>query len=332
MSDRVSETSPQDFDFATLPWLDRGRDQIDRYVRSLRLDDARRFELRAHLVHWMQFGFVVFERAIDPALVDALLKDVDDLLGAYRSFRIQIDCDLASNVPITTLEEHHVRDLREDRGAIHVRLNDLHNYSTAAKKLSLHRSIVDFLGHVFRAPVVAMQSLFFFKGSEQEAHQDFAFVRSTVASELAASWIALEDVDPGAGPLVYIPGSHALPKFEWGDGMFRTNKSRRTTVEFAEFLHAAADRYRQEALRFCPKKGDVFIWHGALAHGGSPATNRELTRKSYVTHYSNADHHRHDHRAPKKRAKRIEINGAFIHQSPVDPKHEDVLRNGGALP
>lgn len=33
------------------------------------------------------------------------------------------------------------------------------------------------------------------------------------------------------------------------------------------------------------KKGDVFIWHANLMHGGEPMLNKEQTRKSMVVHY-----------------------------------------------
>jgi ectoine hydroxylase-related dioxygenase (phytanoyl-CoA dioxygenase family) len=36
---------------------------------------------------------------------------------------------------------------------------------------------------------------------------------------------------------------------------------------------------------FLPKKGDVFIWHANLVHGGTPVRNTALTRKSMVIHY-----------------------------------------------
>ncbi|MEA2145678.1 MAG: hypothetical protein QOG59_1265, partial [Solirubrobacteraceae bacterium] len=36
---------------------------------------------------------------------------------------------------------------------------------------------------------------------------------------------------------------------------------------------------------FLAHKGDVLIWSADLAHGGSPITDPELTRKSLVGHY-----------------------------------------------
>jgi ectoine hydroxylase len=35
---------------------------------------------------------------------------------------------------------------------------------------------------------------------------------------------------------------------------------------------------------FIAKKGDVFIWHTNLIHGGMPVKNTALTRKSMVIH------------------------------------------------
>jgi ectoine hydroxylase-related dioxygenase (phytanoyl-CoA dioxygenase family) len=40
-----------------------------------------------------------------------------------------------------------------------------------------------------------------------------------------------------------------------------------------------------KSTKFCAKKGDVFIWHSQLFHGGSPIIDRKKTRKSLVTHY-----------------------------------------------
>jgi ectoine hydroxylase-related dioxygenase (phytanoyl-CoA dioxygenase family) len=37
------------------------------------------------------------------------------------------------------------------------------------------------------------------------------------------------------------------------------------------------------------KKGDVFIWHANLVHGGSPIKDPAITRKSMVVHYYASD-------------------------------------------
>jgi ectoine hydroxylase-related dioxygenase (phytanoyl-CoA dioxygenase family) len=37
--------------------------------------------------------------------------------------------------------------------------------------------------------------------------------------------------------------------------------------------------------KFMAKKGDVFVWHANLLHGGSPINNPALSRKSMVLHF-----------------------------------------------
>jgi hypothetical protein len=40
-----------------------------------------------------------------------------------------------------------------------------------------------------------------------------------------------------------------------------------------------------EEQRFLARRGDLFIWHALLLHGGSRICNPDLTRQSMVTHY-----------------------------------------------
>jgi ectoine hydroxylase-related dioxygenase (phytanoyl-CoA dioxygenase family) len=46
-----------------------------------------------------------------------------------------------------------------------------------------------------------------------------------------------------------------------------------------------------EAKPFTCKRGDTFIWHGGLLHGGLKVNDDSQTRKSYVVHYSTAAHY-----------------------------------------
>jgi ectoine hydroxylase-related dioxygenase (phytanoyl-CoA dioxygenase family) len=49
-----------------------------------------------------------------------------------------------------------------------------------------------------------------------------------------------------------------------------------------------------KAEEFCPKKGDLFIWHAQLYHGGGRINNRALTRRSMVNHFWTHDDYRDD--------------------------------------
>jgi ectoine hydroxylase-related dioxygenase (phytanoyl-CoA dioxygenase family) len=313
-----------DFDRATLPWLDRCLVEITDYVKSAEPDPARQTQLREQLLHWMHFGYLTLPRAIEPELIDAYLADIYDLFDQREKHSVLISAGYNTYVP--------VKEYKEKNYYRHgFRIIDFHNSSVAAKKMSLHRSITSMLRHIFRDTPVAMQSLTFMKGTQQEIHQDYAYVIADIPSHLTATWIALEDIHPDAGPLVYYPGSHTIPKFDWGDGIFRTQHSTRNEQAFAEHIHSSCKAAGLTQQAFTPRKGDVFIWHGALAHGGALAVNPELTRKSYVTHYSTAAAFKHDYRAKDHKPFAYEINGGLVYRHPHCPQEEDVFTRGKRL-
>lgn len=318
-ADQPSDPTAIGFSPQTLPWLDRPSLAVDEYVGSL--DGQASEELRGQLLHWTQFGYVVLPGAIEHSLIDAYLADLNEAIAARK---------LSSRVLI---EGHGVRPLNEctsDQLAVkHKRIMDFHNVSVAGKQLGLHPKIVGFLRHVFREPPLAMQSLTFIHGSEQHTHQDFPYVVPTrYPSHLAASWIALEDVHPDAGPLGYYPGSHTLPKFDWGNGLFFNEQSTENELSFAAFLDDQARRMGLKAETFCPKKGDVFFWHGCLAHMGTPTKDPSRTRCSFVTHYSTVTGNPIDRRAMDQDPLRIELNGGVVYGDPRHPEEEDSLTRG----
>lgn len=62
---------------------------------------------------------------------------------------------------------------------------------------------------------------------------------------LMASWIALEDIVPGAGELAYYPGSHRHPLFLFNDGRIEwrhQEDGKPVHVEYTRFLQERADR------------------------------------------------------------------------------------------
>jgi phytanoyl-CoA hydroxylase len=320
-----------DFDRDSLPWLDKPWRQIDDYVDSLDPQPADPELLRRNLIHWMRHGYVVLENVIEHELIDAYLADIRDMLADYQNQNVLIHSDILNHRPIHEYPEERVEALAADCDRAHMRIVDFHSYSLAGKKISLHRAVTEFVSHMFLDDVILLQTLTFMRSSEQAAHQDFAYVPSHIPSQLCAAWVALEDISPDSGPLAYIPGSHSGRKFDWGDGIFRTEKSGRTDAEFAAHLHEQGRLNHNEVTTFCPKKGDVLIWHGALSHGGSPINNPELTRKSYVTHYSQASTHFWEYRDRNQTAERRPFNGHHYHVSPLDPENEDLFRNGEDL-
>jgi phytanoyl-CoA hydroxylase len=309
-------SSPR-FNPETLPWLDRVYAEIDAYVDNLRtLPNS--YDLREALTHWMRFGYVRLSQVISHAEIDRYVEHVSHAMTHPEQFNFAVNIQGHGYKPI---REHDPSNLTEP----HLRLCDFHNTSQVGKSLALSQPIVEFLGHVFRAPVVAMQTLTFIHGTEQPLHQDHAYVVSEIPSQLAASWIALEDVRPEAGPLIFYPASHQVKMFNWGNGMFLTPESSSDENDFAAYLKDEVERVDLEPRYEIAKKGDVFLWHATLVHGGSAGKTPGLTRKSLVTHYSTLDAYTRDRRKPDAVPDCFEINGGFVFANPLLPEEENAL-------
>ncbi|WP_229311151.1 phytanoyl-CoA dioxygenase family protein [Larkinella soli] len=312
-----------------MPWIDKKDPDIDGFVRSFPKAPHLPYDLAEKLKSWRNDGFVILENVISQELLDAYLADVQELIERHKEFDISIRIDRPE------YQRHPVMKIKEVPREIiegqYIKIMDFHNASVAGKKLMLHNAIVSFLQAVFQEKVVAMQSLTFLYGSQQETHQDFPYVVPQVPSHLAAAWIALEDVRPGSGELHYYVGSHKIRKFNWGNGIFFNGESTKNPTDFGRYLVAECERMGLEKKTLLINKGDVLIWHAALAHGGEPILDGELTRKSYVCHYSSAQgYYRHRHDLVNEPV-RHSYNNADVFADPNLPQYENSFKRGEAV-
>lgn len=310
------------------PWIDRPGADVDAYVdarvaRGAPLSED--YDLREVLRQWRDEGYLVLRGAVPDALIDAYQTDLAALTADHRSHEVLVNCASHGVVPICDLEP-------ELLDQPHLRFLDFHNASTAGKKLALNRPVVSFLRHVFGHPVVAMQTLTFRRGSQQGMHQDYAYVVAEIPTHLAACWIALEDVHPDAGPVAYYPGSQRIPRFDFGDGPFLTETSPKREAEFAAHIESECHKRGLPRVALEARRGDVLIWHGALAHCGLPVRDPERTRQSLVVHYSTDVGYPRERRNPRARPVRHYWNEAFCYGDPIRPHQENRFRAGGDLP
>jgi ectoine hydroxylase-related dioxygenase (phytanoyl-CoA dioxygenase family) len=261
-----------------------------------------------------------------------MLDDLDTMLANHRDFPTIIESHQHGHRPIREVDDETISDHRRDCATQPMRIMDFIHNSVAAKQISLHPNITTVFEHVLGDRVVAFQSLNFFQGSQQPIHQDFAYVPGRPRPRLVASWVALEDIHPDSGPLRYIPGSHRLRKFDWAPGPHKIPGTARNELEFQDHILQEAAKAGLQTLTFCPKKGDAFLWHSALAHGGSLVNDPSRTRKTHVTHYApKTTHDVHVH-AVHLPAEFIEYPGGFAMRHPLHPEMDDVLRGKQSEP
>jgi Phytanoyl-CoA dioxygenase (PhyH) len=182
---------------------------------------------------------------------------------------------------------HHLEPaVREHMGELEAKLIDYHWTSQAAQDLIFAPKVRRFLELVFQQIPLAFQSLYFHRGSQQGIHQDTAFVPVADAPlEFVASWIALEDVEPGSGELLYVRKSHRLRDLTFTAGNKKCPPDDPLLPEYNSIVRRAYESAGLAPQAFLPKKGDALLWAADLAHGGAPITREDSTRRAMVTHY-----------------------------------------------
>lgn len=318
-----------EFEYDTLPWIDKRGADVDAFLKQYVRKDSVPYDLKEKLDFWRKNGYVILEQAIPTTWIDQLWSEVEELIEHHDKYdtNVRIDLPEYKNNPVK-----HVKDVPvEVLDGPYIKFMDFHDNSVMGKKVMLHNNIITFLEAVFKDKVIAMQSLLFKYGSQQATHQDFAYVVSEVPSHLAAAWIAMEDVHIDSGPLSYYPGSHTLPKFNFGNGIFFNGQSTLNPNDFARYLDKTCQEAGLEKKTLLIRKGDVLLWHAALAHGGEAIRDPQKTRKSFVCHYSSDKAYRHHRQDPDAEPIRRTINGADVFANPHMPHQEDIFAAGKAM-
>lgn len=313
-----------EFDPATLPWIDRPNPDIAGFLKKNPPRFEVPYDMAGKLKDWERNGYVVLEQVIPEEMIDKFWGDFRELVNNPEKYDLSVRIDLEEFKPN---QERNIKDFPKTAlQGKYVKINDFHNSSVAGKKLMTHPFIVSFLEAIFNQKVVVMQSLVFMYGSQQPTHQDFPWVTAKIPSHLAAAWIALEDITIDSGPLYYYIGSHKMPKFNFGRGILFKPDSNKTPLEFADYLDKTGTDLNLPKETLLIKKGDVLIWHSALAHGGSVITNPDQTRKSFVCHYSTEQALPYHRNFPAQEPVKQEYNGVYIYNNPLLPQSEDVLK------
>jgi len=243
---------------------------------------AHNFEISEDLKkNWNENGWIVLKGVYSPAEVDEINREVSE----FRKF---------------------FDDGGRDEYGRGLRVGFLHAVNRKILKFLLNPKTKNFLRWAIQDEPALFGSLTFDIGTEQEAHIDAAFFNTSPDHAMAATWVALEDIHMDSGPLFYVNASHKFDKLtandvfaEDADLKSRVHEFRKTGrpaikekklsnevyIKHSKLLQRRLEELGAEKRPVTLKKGDVFVWHGWLVHGGSARLNRELTRKSMVAHF-----------------------------------------------
>lgn len=184
----------------SLPLAERLYRQDPKLAAKIYSNDVLRF---------LKDGVIIFPGVMNLATIDSFNHDLESLARNKTDplfSRVEVDGP-KKYYEARFLSNLDISDFRAEPPGL--KLLDLQRFFNSAKALSFAEPIMGFLEELFGASPALIQSLTFWKGSEQSVHQDFSYVHHhRRTGELAAAWIPLEDIQPDAGPLIYYKGSH----------------------------------------------------------------------------------------------------------------------------
>lgn len=220
-------------------------------------------------------GFLALPGYFSPEQIDVALAATARTLSS-RPMEVVVD-DVESH-------ERTFYGLANKGAMAKFKINDLYLLLEEVREVALESRLSELLRGLLggKRPVLC-NSLTLEKGSGQSLHIDSLFMTPFTPGNLGATWTAFEDVDPAAGPLEYYPGSHLIPNYHFRDGTRHA-----TADEFPDwsaYIQRELEERQLEKKIFLARKGDVFIWHSDLVHGGSEILDPTKGRKSLVCHY-----------------------------------------------
>jgi ectoine hydroxylase-related dioxygenase (phytanoyl-CoA dioxygenase family) len=220
--------------------------------------DVGQQSLEDYSVFWDEHGFLPLPGAYRVQEVDRVWDVVT-----------QVWNDKTSSVVVDNLSSgrrSRITDLSAKERRQSFKINDLYLTSDETRRVCLQREIVTVLTSLLGEPPVLCNTLNPEKSSQQSAHVDALYMTPRTPNHLAATWIALEDCDPQAGPLFYYPGIHKIPVYSFSNGEYHYIADEMDAWNTYIEGELASRGLRKEY--FYPKKGDAFIWHANLVHGG----------------------------------------------------------------
>jgi ectoine hydroxylase-related dioxygenase (phytanoyl-CoA dioxygenase family) len=256
-------------------WIDRidAKDVLKEKIINNQIDKS----LESSILKYIDDGYFIFENAVNE-------DTISDVLSLYDFNQMNIEREAL----IFKKQGKYILPEEIDEFGMGYRGIDFYGISKSVRKAMYPKVVSDFLNAIFEEPAIATQSISFNYGSGQAIHKDTAYVLAENPLSLAATWLALEDIEEGTGELQFYPQSHRFPEYLF-DGQFKNwTPARDGQEQHQEFLldiHTQAKKRNINVKKFMAKKGDVLIWHADLAHGGTPILKKN-TRKSLVGHFT----------------------------------------------
>lgn len=265
-------------------WVQYGRDEEAQGKRKpYEAGASRDLEALGVSLETWKDGYVIIPGLFDGAQCDRIVETTQRIWRDRHADPRPIDVDIF----LDKADSRKVRlnDAPSDAYEHPHKINNLYYFDPLVRAAVMDPRLCTVLRVLLDGDPVAFTSLNFRKGSEQGLHLDTFYMPPAFPHRMVAMWIALEDVSMENGPLTYVPGSSRIPPYYFDHQRLRVNHTAEEYAACGNHMRLHMQRAGLGAQPFCPRKGDVLIWHALLYHGGSPILDKASTRHSLVAHY-----------------------------------------------
>ena len=168
-----------------------------------------------------------------------------------------------------------------------------------------------------------VQSMYFEGNPVTWAHQDTYYLDGDPIGSMAAAWIALEDIHPGAGRFYVYPGSHRVDMVKNGGDFDIAFHHDRYKALVIDVVRKFGLQCRAPALN----KGDVFFWSAKTIHGSLETREPAQSRSSITAHFIPASGRFMQYQTRARSMALQEVNGVQVHC----PKYQGNALNRAVL-
>ena len=173
------------------------------------------------------------------------------------------------------------------------RIFEMWKDSKAATEMCTNKKVMETLELLYGKEPYPFSTINFFKGTDQPSHSDVIHFHTYPAQWMCGVWIAFEDVDETNGSLLYYPGSHRWPLYEYDElGLPHPDEVENGEEEnyrhYEEFLRQLIKQNNATPAIAKLKKGQALVWAANLLHGGcnvEGVTDFNKTRLTQANHY-----------------------------------------------
>lgn len=231
------------------------------------LTDVGEFQREDALAYFDEYGYVVFENAHIADLVQAVSNDIVTF-ASQGEFRTNSKFYHYENSP-------RIVEAWKDVPSVY--------------ELATMPMVRDVIEYLFRDEVTIFSTINFLSSTHQPLHADSIHFGCEPREGLGAAWFACEQVEPNAGPLHIVPGSHHLEPITYqtlGLRPARTlSESESIYREYEQAIREQVVETDSASLPLLLKPGQFVVWSADLIHGSPVAPAAGSTRNSMVLHF-----------------------------------------------